>query len=110
MKSLQVSAVLFAKQLTTIADFYQAVFRVEPARSEADHVHLRFGGFDLVIHQIPARFLSSASDDSPFERRERAAKRTAWAERSTIFHRPGRVKTKASSWATIQKAMCSERK
>ena len=73
MKSIQASAVLFAKQLTSVAAFYQAVFGLEPSRSDADHVQLRFGSFELVIHQIPRQFLSSARDDTAFERRERAA-------------------------------------
>jgi len=73
MQTLQVSAVLFAKQLTRLAGFYQAVFGLKPARSDADHVLLRFDGFELVIHQIPKQLLASASDDSPVERRERSA-------------------------------------
>ena len=73
MQTLQVSAVLFAKQLTSVAAFYQAVFGVEPSRSDADHVLLRVDGFELVIHQIPKQHLPSAGDDNPVVRRERTA-------------------------------------
>ena len=73
MQTLQVSAVLFAKQLASVAGFYQAVFGVKPSRSDADHVLLRFDSFELVIHQIPKHLLPSASDDSAVERRERTA-------------------------------------
>jgi predicted enzyme related to lactoylglutathione lyase len=73
MNTLRISAVLFAGQLARVAAFYQGVFAVKPERSDAAHVSLIFGEFELVIHQIPKHLLSSASDDSPAGRRERTA-------------------------------------
>lgn len=39
----RVSAVLFAKRLGTVSEFYQAVFGVRVSGSDADHAVLDFG-------------------------------------------------------------------
>jgi predicted enzyme related to lactoylglutathione lyase len=70
-----VSAVLFARDLSKVAGFYREVFGVRASRSDTDHAVLDFGGFDLVIHQIPSHLVASAAVDSPPQRRERSAVR-----------------------------------
>ena len=75
MEALRVSAVLFAKDYNKIAGFYRDVFGARSSHSDADHVVLDFGGFDLVIHQIPRHIAVSVTVDSPPQRRERGALR-----------------------------------
>jgi len=68
-----VSAVLFARHLARVAEFYVEVFSARVTHSDADHVALRVGGFDLTIHQIPRQFIDSTGLESPPARRERTA-------------------------------------
>jgi hypothetical protein len=73
MKSSSVSAVLFAKRLSLLAEFYQSVFGGRTIRADADHTVLDFGGFDLMLHQIPQHLAVAISVTSPPERREQTA-------------------------------------
>jgi predicted enzyme related to lactoylglutathione lyase len=68
-----VNAVLFARHLAKVAEFYVEVFSARVTHSDAEHVALRFGGFDLSIHQIPKQFIDPAELESPPARRERSA-------------------------------------
>jgi hypothetical protein len=70
-----VSAVLFAKHLGKVAEFYVGVFGPRVAHSDADCVVLDFGGFKLMVHQIPKHFFDSSAAENPPERRERGATR-----------------------------------
>ena len=69
----RVSAVLFAKRLGTLAEFYQAVFGGRITARSADHVVIELGGFDLMIHQIPQHLAVAVSVMSPPQRREQTA-------------------------------------
>jgi predicted enzyme related to lactoylglutathione lyase len=71
--STSVRAVLFAKHLTAVATFYQEVFKVRASQSSATHVVLNFGGFELMVQQIPPHLASDGTLDSPPQRRKRAA-------------------------------------
>jgi hypothetical protein len=68
-----VSAVLFATHLSKVAEFYVEVFGPRVSHSDADHVALEFGGFNLLIHQIPKHLIDSTPTERPLERRERGA-------------------------------------
>jgi predicted enzyme related to lactoylglutathione lyase len=68
-----VSAVLFARHLAKVAEFYVEVFNARVTHSDAEHVALSFGGFDLLIHQIPKQFIDPTGLESPPTRRERTA-------------------------------------
>ena len=69
----RVSALLFAKRLGIVAEFYQAVFGARISGSDAQHAVLEFGGFDLMIHQIPQHLAVAVAVTSPPERREQSA-------------------------------------
>jgi catechol-2,3-dioxygenase len=73
MKSSSVSAVLFAKRLSMLSNFYQSVFGARSIRTDDDHAVLDFGGFDLMLHQIPQHLAVAISVTSPPERREQTA-------------------------------------
>lgn len=75
MEASRVSAVLFAKDYSKVAAFYREVFGARTPHSDVDHVVLDFGGFDLVIYQIPQHIAMSVSVDSPPHRRERGSLR-----------------------------------
>jgi predicted enzyme related to lactoylglutathione lyase len=65
-----VRAVLFVKDLRRLAAFYQAACELEPRRQDDDHVVLSRPGFELIVHRIPARFLTGVPADAPVRRRE----------------------------------------
>ena len=65
-----VRAVLFVKDLRRLAAFYQETCELEPVRQGDDHVVLSRPGFELVVHQIPERFLTQVPADAPVRRRE----------------------------------------
>jgi catechol 2,3-dioxygenase-like lactoylglutathione lyase family enzyme len=46
-------AVLFAKSLDRVADFYSAVLGLVEAGRDTDHILLESPGFQLVVHRIP---------------------------------------------------------
>ena len=71
--SSRVSAVLFAKRLGTVSEFYQAVFGARVSHSDAQHAVLEFDGFDLMLHQIPQHLAVAVAVTSPPERREQTA-------------------------------------
>jgi hypothetical protein len=68
-----VSAVLFARHLSKVAEFYVEVFGPRVSHSDAHCVVLVFSGFALTVHQIPAHLIDSTSSDGPLQRRERSA-------------------------------------
>ena len=72
MNKPQVSAVLFARDLDAVAEFYQEVFSIRASSRDMEHALLNFNGFELVVHQIPKHLLEPANS-SPPERRERTA-------------------------------------
>jgi predicted enzyme related to lactoylglutathione lyase len=49
------SAVVFAKDVAKLADFYAQVIGMTPAHGDQNHVVLDDQGFQLVIHGIPAQ-------------------------------------------------------
>ncbi|HEV7607089.1 MAG TPA: VOC family protein [Steroidobacteraceae bacterium] len=73
MKSSSVSAVLFAKRLSLLPDFYRSVFGGRAVRADADHAVLDFGGFVLMLQQIPQHLAVAISVTSPPGRREQTA-------------------------------------
>jgi predicted enzyme related to lactoylglutathione lyase len=69
----RVSALIFAKRLSIVSEFYQAVFGARASAGDAHHAVLAFGGFDLKIHQIPQHLAVAVAVTSPPERREQTA-------------------------------------
>jgi predicted enzyme related to lactoylglutathione lyase len=65
-----VRAVLFARDLTRMADFYRETLSLEERRRDPDHVVLARPGFELIVHLIPAHVLAGAGEGAPAARRE----------------------------------------
>jgi len=74
MESRQVSAVLFARDFRRLAAFYRDVVGLTTSRQLDDHAVLSYPGFDLIVHQIPARFLTGKTTAPPRRREEGAIK------------------------------------
>jgi predicted enzyme related to lactoylglutathione lyase len=63
-------AVVYAKNMSRVARFYEEVLSMSVAHSESDHVVLESSGFELVVHAIPKRIADSFQIATPPERRE----------------------------------------
>lgn len=63
-------AVVFAKGLERLAEFYEQVLSLSVTRAESDHVVLESEEFQLVVHAIPEHIASSISISVPPEVRE----------------------------------------
>jgi len=68
-----VSAVLFARDLKQVADFYEQAVGMRRQNADESHVSLDCYGFNLIVHQIPAHLLHASTDSAA--RREDAALR-----------------------------------
>jgi catechol 2,3-dioxygenase-like lactoylglutathione lyase family enzyme len=64
--------VLFAKDLPAVARFYEGLVSMLVVAAEHDHVILESGGFQLVVHAIPAEIAESIEITSPPVRRGEA--------------------------------------
>jgi predicted enzyme related to lactoylglutathione lyase len=69
LKSANVAAVLFVKDLQKVTAFYSAVLGLKPIHSDADHSVLNCRGFELVVHQIPKHIADEITIAQPPERR-----------------------------------------
>jgi catechol 2,3-dioxygenase-like lactoylglutathione lyase family enzyme len=66
-------AVLFAKKLDQIANFYSSVLGLREANRDDDHILLESPGFQLVVHRIPGHAESLLEVAEPAARRASAA-------------------------------------
>jgi predicted enzyme related to lactoylglutathione lyase len=73
MESRHVSAVLFAADYLRLAAFYRDVVGLALDEQLDDHAILRYPGFTLVVHQVPARYLRNTGAAPP-PRREGGVK------------------------------------
>jgi predicted enzyme related to lactoylglutathione lyase len=67
--TFHVGAVLYAKNLALVQEFYQAVLSLEIESAEKDHVVLASPTFQLVILAVPEHIASSIDIESPPRRR-----------------------------------------
>jgi predicted enzyme related to lactoylglutathione lyase len=74
MEGRHVSAVVFARDFRRLAAFYEGVVGLAPAPRSDDHAVLSCPGFELIVHQIPAAFLSEPASALPRRREESAIK------------------------------------
>jgi predicted enzyme related to lactoylglutathione lyase len=107
-----IRAVLFAKDLSRVANFYSAALGMTRGTSDESHTRLERSGFELIIHQIPQRIADTIEIEQPPVRRvggsvrldypvenidnSRAAAKSlggdidelppAWADRGTNFY------------------------
>lgn len=65
MSFLKQGAVLYAKSLASLHDFYRNVIGLEPVTLESDHAVLESPVFQLVILQTPEPVASTIRIDSP---------------------------------------------
>jgi predicted enzyme related to lactoylglutathione lyase len=68
-----VSAVLFAKDLRKVSEFYRRVFAANVVNEDDTHAVLYVAGFHLTIHAIPAPLAAGIAISSPPARREQGA-------------------------------------
>jgi catechol 2,3-dioxygenase-like lactoylglutathione lyase family enzyme len=66
-------AVLFAKNLDRVADFYSVVLGLTEANRDAEHIVLESPGFQLVVHTIPGDSAATVEVAVPPMRRTAAA-------------------------------------
>jgi predicted enzyme related to lactoylglutathione lyase len=71
--TFQAGAVLYAKDLALVKEFYQAVLSLNLEHAENDHVVLASKAFQLVILRVPDHIASSIEIESPPRRRTEAA-------------------------------------
>ena len=63
-------AVLYAKQMGSLASFYAAVLSLSEVGRDGEHVHLSGGCLDLVVRQIPTPVAAAIHIGDPPSRRE----------------------------------------
>ena len=66
-------AVLFAKGIDRIANFYSAVLGLTEVNRDGDHILLESPGFQLVVHRIPGDRATTVEITTPPARRASAA-------------------------------------
>jgi catechol 2,3-dioxygenase-like lactoylglutathione lyase family enzyme len=66
-------AVIFAKSLDRVADFYSIVLGLTEANRDTDHIVLESPGFQLVVHKIPGDRAATVEIAVPPVRRATAA-------------------------------------
>ena len=105
MSASNVSAVLFAKDQAKVAAFYRDALGLPCKTSDTDHTILACGGFDLMIHQIPAPIAASIIITAPPRRRETGAIRLDFTiksvagARSIAASQGGQVDDAPPAWA-----------
>lgn len=67
---MKTGAVLFVKNLTKVADFYEHVADLRRIHTAQDHVVLKSGSYELVVHALPPDVANSMDFDSPLTVRE----------------------------------------
>ena len=73
MSTHHAAAVLFAKDMRTLARFYETVADMRVRRSADDHIVLESGSFQLIVHRIPEHIARGITIERPPVVRETAA-------------------------------------
>lgn len=79
---MEVSAVLFVKDLKRVSAFYCQALGMTCTASDEYHSRLNCCGFDLIVHQIPEHLSHGSKLTHPPERRVRGAIRLNFPVRS----------------------------
>jgi predicted enzyme related to lactoylglutathione lyase len=87
MKSGQVSAVLFVKDLAAVAAFYAKALGMNVVAGDEYHTRLDCVGFELVVQQIPRQIADGISIDRPPQRRTTSAMRLDYPVRDIVESR-----------------------
>jgi predicted enzyme related to lactoylglutathione lyase len=73
MSTHHAAAVLFAKDMSTLARFYETVADMRVRKRAEDHIVLESGSFHLIVHGIPEPIARDITIERPPVVRERAA-------------------------------------
>jgi predicted enzyme related to lactoylglutathione lyase len=98
------SAVVFAKEIEQIADFYRFVLGVATIYSDKDHVVLDGDGFQLVIHGIPKEIAATIEIKTPPSVREEIPIKICFpvesihASRNKAGELGGQIRPKKNEW------------
>ena len=83
-KRIRQGAVLFAKDLERMANFYSELFGLERSESGSDFVELESTDSYLVVHAIPAKIAATITITDPPARRSNTAVTLVFPVRSII--------------------------
>ncbi|MFM2313815.1 MAG: hypothetical protein RLZZ04_3091 [Cyanobacteriota bacterium] len=98
------SAVVFAKEIERIADFYRIVLGMTAIYSDKDHVVLDGDGFQLVIHGIPKEIAATIEIKTPPSVREEIPIKICFpvesiqASRDKADELRGQIRPKNNEW------------
>jgi predicted enzyme related to lactoylglutathione lyase len=98
------SAVVFAKDIERVADFYRIVLGVSAIYSDKDHIVLDGDGFQLVIHGIPKEIAATIEiKNPPLVRDEMPIKicfpvESIQASRNKAAELGGQIRPKNNEW------------
>ena len=103
MKNIQVGAVLFSRNFSNLADFYQQVVLLEVTARDENFVILESDVFQLTLLQIPEDIASSLIDETPVPRENTAIKLVFYVEslesaRSIVKKLGGELQSKDKAW------------
>jgi predicted enzyme related to lactoylglutathione lyase len=111
METRHVRAVLFARDFRHLATFYRDAVGAAQSRQLDDHAILSCPGFELIVHQIPARFLTATPTALPRRREEGTIK--LWFPvddldrvRRTIATLGGVVDPPEREWVSVNERTC----
>jgi predicted enzyme related to lactoylglutathione lyase len=97
-------AVVYAKGLESLVEFYRAVLQAETLQLEPEYAVLLASGMQLVIHAIPAHIAAEIEISNPPEPREEQAIKLVFTISSLAFAREaaaasgGSVSTNVWQW------------
>ena len=100
-----IRAVLFARNLKPMADFYSNVLVFAASLQDEHHVALEHSGFELIVHQIPEHIASGVHIASPPVRRTAGVLRldvpvvSIDCSRSAAASLGGTIDTDPPAWA-----------
>jgi predicted enzyme related to lactoylglutathione lyase len=87
VSTANVSAVLFVKDLPSVAAFYAQALGMNVLASDEHHSRLECRGFELVVHQIPPHIAAGIVIERPPQRRTAGAIRLDFPLRSVAESR-----------------------
>jgi predicted enzyme related to lactoylglutathione lyase len=73
MTELKPGAVLFAVDMVRVAAFYEGLLGMRRVEQVPTAIVLQAGGFELIVHAIPAQIATEIIIDDPPRRREESA-------------------------------------
>lgn len=101
----RIRAVLFAKDLQRVTDFYCEALGLERSAQDQHHTLLGQSSFELIVHQIPEHIAATIEIADPPDRREGGSLRLDYPvaslelSRSSAASYGGRIDEDPPSWA-----------